>query len=266
MKITILTMFPQLFDGFLQSPVVQRAIRRESLELAIVDIKEFAPGSFRHIDDSPFGGGAGMVMRCQPVLDALRHVRGEGGPQREGGPKGEGGPQAVTVALSPAGTVFNQKTARRYKDLDHLILICGHYEGMDERIYRHVDEELSIGDYILTGGEIAAMAVADAVIRLLPGALRDKSTEEESFENGLLEYPQYTQPAVFEGEAVPEVLLSGNHEKIRRWRLKESLRRTLERRPDLLAGRILTEEEEEILRELRSEGALGKDDHKWHSR
>ena len=241
MKITILTMFPQLFDGFLQSPVVQRAIRRESLELAITDIKEFAPGSFRHIDDSPFGGGAGMVMRCQPVLDALRYVKGEG----------EGAPASVTVALSPAGTVFSQKTARRYKDLDHLILICGHYEGMDERIYRHADEELSIGDYILTGGEIAAMAVADAVIRLLPGALRDKSTEEESFENGLLEYPQYTQPAVYEGEAVPEVLLSGNHEKIRKWRLKESLRRTLERRPDLLAGRDLTREEEEILRELK---------------
>ena len=241
MKITILTMFPQLFDGFLQSPVVQRAIRRESLELEIVDIKEFAPGSFRHIDDSPFGGGAGMVMRCQPVLDALRYVKGEG----------EGAPASVTVALSPAGTVFSQKTARRYKDLDHLILICGHYEGMDERIYRHADEELSIGDYILTGGEIAAMAVADAVIRLLPGALRDKSTEEESFENGLLEYPQYTQPAVYEGEAVPEVLLSGNHEKIRKWRLKESLRRTLERRPDLLAGRDLTREEEEILRELK---------------
>ena len=244
MKITILTMFPQLFDGFLQSPVVQRAIRRESLELEIVDIKEFAPGSFRHIDDSPFGGGAGMVMRCQPVLDALRYVKGEEG----------GAPASVTVALSPAGTVFCQKTARRYKDLDHLILICGHYEGMDERIYRHADEELSIGDYILTGGEIAAMAVADAVIRLLPGALRDKSTEEESFENGLLEYPQYTQPAVFEGEAVPEVLLSGNHEKIRKWRLKESLRRTMERRPDLLAGRILTEEEEEFLRELGTAG------------
>ena len=239
MKITILTMFPQLFEGFMQSPVVQRAVRREVLELEIVDIKEYAPGSFRHIDDSPFGGGAGMVMRCQPVLDALRYVTGKGGPQ------------AVTVALSPAGTVFCQKTARRYKDLDHLILLCGHYEGMDERIFRHVDEELSIGDYILTGGEIAAMAVADAVVRLLPGALRKESTEEESFENGLLEYPQYTQPAVYEGESVPEVLLSGNHEKIRKWRLKESLRRTLERRPDLIAGRILTEEEEEILKELR---------------
>lgn len=207
-----------------------------------MDIKEFAPGSFRHIDDSPFGGGAGMVMRCQPVLDALRHVNGETG--------------GFTVALSPAGTVFCQKTARRYKDLDHLILICGHYEGMDERIYRHADEELSIGDYILTGGEIAAMAVADAVIRLLPGALRNESTAEESFEDGLLEYPQYTQPAIFEGEAVPEVLLSGNHEKIRKWRLRESLRRTLERRPDLMDGRIFTQEEEEILRELRREENL----------
>ena len=247
MKITILTMFPQLFDGFLQSPVVQRAIRRESLTLTVVDIKEFAPGSFRHIDDSPFGGGAGMVMRCQPVLDALRHVKGGD----------TAGPSSVTVALSPAGAVFSQKTARRYRDLDHLVLICGHYEGMDERIYRHVDEEVSVGDYILTGGEIPAMAVADAVIRLLPGALRKESTAEESFEDGLLEYPQYTQPAVYEGEAVPEVLLSGNHEKIRRWRLRESLRRTLERRPDLLENRTMTEEEEEILRELMSRDAYG---------
>ena len=237
MKITILTMFPQLFSGFLEAPVVQRAVRKEVLQLEITDIKEFAPGSFRHIDDSPFGGGAGMVMRCQPVLDALRHVKG--------------GADGLAVALSPAGTPFCQKTARRYRDLDHLILICGHYEGMDERIYSHVDEELSIGDYVLTGGEIAAMAVADAVIRLLQGAIRNESTEEESFEDGLLEYPQYTQPAVFEGEAVPEVLLSGNHGKIRKWRLRESLRRTLERRPDLLAGRTFTKEEEEILRELK---------------
>jgi len=243
-KITILTMFPQLFDGFVQSPVVQRAIRKEALQLEITDIKDFAPGSYRHIDDSPFGGGAGMVMRCQPVLDALRHVKGDEAPGSE---------SVLTVALSPAGAVFCQKTARRYKDLDHLILICGHYEGMDERIYRHTDEELSIGDFILTGGEIAAAAVADAVIRLLPGALRSESTEEESFENGLLEYPQYTQPAIYEGEAVPEVLLSGNHAKIRRWRLKESLRRTLERRPDLLPGRQMTNEEEEILRELEGE-------------
>ncbi len=238
MKISILTMFPGMFDSFLQGPVLQRALRKESLQIEIVDIKEFAPGSFRHIDDSPFGGGAGMVMRCQPVLDALKSVKDE---------------KSLSAAMSPAGRLFDQKTARRYAQLDHLILLCGHYEGMDERIYRHVDEEISIGDYILTGGEIAAMAVSDAVIRLLPGAIRGESTSEESFENGFLEYPQYTQPAVYEGEAVPEVLLSGNHEKIRKWRLRESLKRTLTRRPDLLEGREMSAEEADIIAELMRE-------------
>ena len=238
MKISILTMFPGMFDSFLMGPVLQRALRKESLQIEIVDIKEFSPGSFRHIDDSPFGGGAGMVMRCQPVLDALKSVKDE---------------KSVSAAMSPAGRLFDQKTARRYAQLDHLILLCGHYEGMDERIYRHVDEEISIGDYILTGGEIAAMAVSDAVIRLLPGAIRGESTSEESFENGLLEYPQYTQPAVYEGEAVPEVLLSGNHEKIRKWRLRESLKRTLARRPDLLEGREMSAEEADIIAELMRE-------------
>ena len=243
MKITFLTIFPQLFDSFLAAPIPQRAVKKGVLELEAVDIKDFSPGSFRHIDDSPFGGGPGMVMRCQPVLDALRSVQKEHG----------GSVTSVTAALSPAGSVFTQKTAHRFAGLDHLILICGHYEGMDERIYRHVDEEVSIGDFILTGGELAAMAVADAVIRLLPGAIRSESTGEESFENGLLEYPQYTQPAVYDGESVPDVLLSGNHEKIRKWRLKESLRRTLHRRPDLLTDRILTDEESQLLAEIRTE-------------
>jgi tRNA (guanine37-N1)-methyltransferase len=269
MKITVLTMFPQLFDGFRGGPVVQRAIRKGILELEIVDIKEFAPGSFRHIDDSPFGGGAGMVMRCQPVLDALRSVKNRSGGDGAScndeesasrscdygaSPSCEDGTshisEEMTGAMTPAGRSFDQKMAHRLSELAHLILICGHYEGMDERIYRHVDEEISIGDYVLTGGEIAAMVVSDAVIRLLPGALRGESTSEESFENGLLEYPQYTQPAVYEGEAVPEVLTSGNHARIRRWRLKESLRRTLERRPDLLEGRQFTEEELALLEEI----------------
>ena len=272
MKITVLTMFPQLFDGFRGGPVVQRAIRKGILELEIVDIKEFAPGSFRHIDDSPFGGGAGMVMRCQPVLDALRSVKNRSGGDGAScnndesasrscdygaSPSCEDGTshisEEMTVAMTPAGRSFDQKMAHRLSELAHLILICGHYEGMDERIYRHVDEEISIGDYVLTGGEIAAMVVSDAVIRLLPGALRGESTSEESFENGLLEYPQYTQPAVYEGEAVPEVLTSGNHARIRRWRLKESLRRTLERRPDLLEGRQFTEEELALLEEIRKD-------------
>ena len=243
MKITFLTIFPQLFESFLAAPIPQRAIKKGVLELEVVDIKDFSPGSFRHIDDSPFGGGPGMVIRCQPVLDALRAVK-----------KAQAaGVTSVTAALSPAGAAFTQKTAHRFSELDHLILICGHYEGMDERIYRHVDEEVSIGDFILTGGELAAMAVADAVIRLLPGAIRSESTGEESFENGLLEYPQYTQPAVYDGESVPDVLLSGNHEKIRKWRLKESLRRTLRRRPDLLADRILSDEERQFLDEISAE-------------
>ena len=272
MKITVLTMFPQLFDGFRGGPVVQRAIRKGILELEIVDIKEFAPGSFRHIDDSPFGGGAGMVMRCQPVLDALRSVKNRSGGDGAScnddesasrscdygaSPSCEDGTshisEEMTVAMTPAGRSFDQKMAHRLSELAHLILICGHYEGMDERIYRHVDEEISIGDYVLTGGEIAAMVVSDAVIRLLPGALRGESTSEESFENGLLEYPQYTQPAVYEGEAVPEVLTSGNHARIRRWRLKESLRRTLERRPDLLEGRQFTEEEIALIEEIKKD-------------
>ena len=243
MKITFLTIFPQLFDSFLAAPIPQRAVKKGVLELEVVDIKDFSPGSFRHIDDSSFGGGPGMVMRCQPVLDALRSVQKEH----------DGGVTSVAAALSPAGAVFTQKKAHRFAGLDHLILICGHYEGMDERIYRHVDEEVSIGDFILTGGELAAMAVADAVIRLLPGAIRSESTGEESFENGLLEYPQYTQPAVYDGESVPDVLLSGNHEKIRKWRLKESLRKTLLRRPDLLEGRSLTEEEKRFLEEISAE-------------
>ena len=242
MKITFLTIFPGLFDSFLTSPVLQRAVKKGVLEVEVIDIRDYSPGSFRHIDDSPFGGGPGMVMRCQPVLDALRAVKKE---LPAGG--------LVTAALSPAGAVFSQKTAHRYAGLGHLILICGHYEGMDERIFRHVDEEVSIGDFILTGGELAAMAVADAVIRLLPGAIRAESTGDESFENGLLEYPQYTQPAVYEGESVPDVLLSGNHEKIRKWRLRESLRKTFLKRPDLLSDRVFTDEELELLEEIRAE-------------
>ena len=248
MKITFLTIFPRLFDSFLEAPIPQRAVKKGVLEIQVVDIKDYSPGSFRHIDDSPFGGGPGMVMRCQPVLDALRAVRKE--------QSDTSAASTITAALSPAGAPFDQKTAHRFAGLGHLILLCGHYEGMDERIFHHVDEEVSIGDFILTGGELAAMAVADAVIRLLPGAIRSESTGEESFENGLLEYPQYTQPAVYDGESVPDVLLSGNHEKIRKWRLKESLRRTLLRRPDLLAERPLTEEEKTLLKEIESEEPL----------
>ena len=249
MKITVLTIFPESFESFLKTPVVARAIDRGIVSIDIVDIKDFAKGSFRHIDDSPFGGGAGMVMKPGPwgeALDALRHVK-------EQDPSGD----VRSVAMTPAGKPYDQKTARRFAELPHLILLCGHYEGMDARIFGSIDEEVSMGDYILTGGELPAMTVIDSVVRLLPGALRGASTEEESFEDGLLEYPQYTQPREYDGMSVPDVLLSGDHGRIRRYRRREALRVTKERRPDLLERYIaegkLTKEEEELLVLLEQE-------------
>lgn len=286
MLISVLTIMPDLFGDFLNGPVISRAVRNGVLEVEIIDIRDYAPGSFRHIDDSPFGGGAGMVMRCQPVLDALRSCkkrasrasrafRASDGLSTEQSEKrtesscasaereaadmpGESFEEAdrredCTVIMSPAGTPYTQKKAHYFAGLNHLILICGHYEGMDARIFPHADEQLSIGDYVLTGGELAAQVVIDSIARLLPGSLREMSTQEESFENGLLEYPQYTQPAVFEGEEVPAVLRSGNHERIRRWRLQQSLLLTRKMRPDLFGAHVLNEEEKELLAEADRE-------------
>ncbi len=219
MKITILTIFPEMFDDFMKEPVISRAISKGIVELEIKDIKPFAGGSFRHIDDDSYGGGAGMVMRCGPVLEALQSVRT---------------PKSFAAVMTPAGRRYTQKTARDFSKLEHLILICGHYEGLDERILDHADGVYTIGDYVLTGGELPAKVVCDSVIRLLPGVLRAEATQEESFEQGILEYPQYTKPADWNGEKVPEVLLSGNHERIRQWRREQAQRITRERRPDLL--------------------------------
>ena len=241
MKISILTVCPELFESFLGSHELRRAKERSGAEVEVIDIRDYAEGSFRKIDDSPCGGGRGMVLRCAPVLDALEHVKQNLDP----------GAKSRSVLLTPAGRVYTQNKARAFSDLDHLILICGHYEGFDARIYAYVDEMISVGDYVLTGGELPAMTVADSVLRLLKGNLKTGGAEEESFENGLLEYPQYTKPADFRGEKVPEVLLSGDHEAVRKWRLKASLKETLDRRPDLLAGRKFTEEEAALLSELR---------------
>ncbi|MBQ9643680.1 MAG: tRNA (guanosine(37)-N1)-methyltransferase TrmD [Lachnospiraceae bacterium] len=234
MKISILTICPELFDSFAASHVIRRAKELGQLELNIVDIRSYAKGSYRQIDDSPFGGGNGLILRCGPVLDALAAVLQETDANAN---------RTYVAALTPSGVPYSQGTAESLMAVDHLVLICGHYEGMDERIYSHVDGLISIGDYVLTGGELPAMVVADSVARLLPGNLKKGSAEEESFsvlnrEDGsqlrLLEYPQYTQPADFRGEKVPEVLLSGNHEAIRAYRQAEALRITKERRPDLL--------------------------------
>jgi len=282
LKISILTIMPELFGDFLRAPVIARAVRNGVLEVELVDIREYAPGSFRHIDDSPFGGGAGMVMRCQPVLDALKACMERSQADRANvrrdchgdaptvGSKGcqdcHGNAPTVgqrpaaginenvvcrphTVLLSPAGTPYTQKKAHSLAKMPHLILLCGHYEGVDARIYPYADELVSIGDYVLTGGELAAQVIVDSVARLLPGSLREASTQEESFENGLLEYPQYTQPAVYRGEAVPEVLRSGDHARIRRWRLQQSPPWTKKMRPALFAAHALQEEERDLLEE-----------------
>ena len=223
MVISILSIFPEICESIERSPVIACLGASGSLVLEWIDIKDFAGGSFRHIDDSPYGGGAGMILRCQPVLDALEFAKVRH-PELD----------HHSVLLAPIGHVYQQKDARRLAACEHLILICSHYEGFDARVYDYVDELISIGDYILTGGELAAMVLLDSVTRLTKGALREESTREESFENGLLEYPQYTRPAVFDGKAVPEVLLSGNHEAIRRWRREESEKLTRRLRPDLV--------------------------------
>ena len=237
-NITVLTMVPEQFDSFLNAPLVRRAMEKDTLNLIIKDIRDYAGGSFRHIDESPFGGGFGMVMRCEPVFRCLDSLPLE---------------NRHLIVFTPSGKPYTQKRARELSKLDHLVLLCGHFEGMDQRIIEEADEEISMGDYILSSGEIPAMAVIDSIVRLLAGTLRRESVEEESFENGLLEYPQYTKPRSWRGKDVPEVLLSGHAENIRRWKLKESLRKTMTRRPDLLRTRTFTEEELNLMEEIRNE-------------
>ena len=238
MRIDLLTLFPAMVEGPLSASIPGRIRDGGLAEIHVHDLREWGLGRHRSVDDAPYGGGAGMVMRPEPVaaaLDALRR------------------PGSTAILLDPSGEVFRHARAAELARLDHLILVCPRYEGIDERIRDLVDLELSIGDYVLTGGELPALVVVDAVIRLLPGAIDAASTVEESFADGRLEYPQYTRPATFRGRAVPEVLAGGNHEAVRRWRQKESLRRTLERRPDLLAERPTNPEERRILEAITGE-------------
>ncbi|MBR1583043.1 MAG: tRNA (guanosine(37)-N1)-methyltransferase TrmD [Spirochaetales bacterium] len=218
MKISILTICPDTFDSFIRTPVITKARKRSNLDLEIVDIRSYAEGSFRKIDDSPYGGGRGMVLRVDTASRAIAATRTE---------------KTHVVLLSPKGRPYDQKKAHELSHMDHLALVCGHFEGTDARIEDYIDEMISIGDYILTGGEIAAMAVCDSVVRLLPETLREGSAEDESFENGILEYPQYTHPEEFDGKKVPEVLLSGNAKEIRRFRTIQAIIDTIRNRPDL---------------------------------
>jgi tRNA (guanine37-N1)-methyltransferase len=242
MRLDILTLFPDLFSSFLKESILGRAIERGLVDIRLTDIRSFARGPHRQTDDRPYGGGDGMVMKPGPICRALASVER----LREG---------SLVVLLTPQGERFDQSMAWEFSRLAQLILICGRYEGVDERVRTdHVDRELSIGDYILSGGELGAMVVIDAVSRLIPGVLGgERSNLEDSFQDGLLEYPHYTRPRVFNGLEVPSILLSGDHEKIRLWRRAESLRRTLERRPDLLEKAELTQEDEALLAGIKSE-------------
>jgi tRNA (guanine37-N1)-methyltransferase len=236
MKFDVLTLFPEMIEAYLRQGVLARAISRGLADISLINIRDFARGSHKITDDRPYGGGDGMVMKAGPISRALTSVDRITGISR-------------VILLSPQGERFSQSVAWDMSRWNQLILICGRYEGVDERILStYVDLELSVGDYILTGGELGAMVVIDAVARLIPGVLGgEKSSLEDSFEDGLLKYPQYTRPRTFQGIDVPEVLLSGDHEKIRVWRRKESLRRTVEKRPDLLKQARLTAEDKALL-------------------
>ena len=239
MKITILTLFPEMFQGFFDSSIIKKARLKGLVEYQTVDIRSFTRNKHNRVDDYPFGGGQGMIMFPQPVVDALNSVRKE---------------NSHVIMMTPAAPTFTQAKARQLvADYDDIILICAHYEGYDERILDYCDEVISIGDYVLTGGEVASMVVTDALTRLVKGVITEDSTIYESFENGLLEHPQYTRPVEFEGKEVPEILLSGHHENIRKFNLKASLRKTLKYRPDLLEKKELSEEEKSMLREIREE-------------
>jgi len=244
MRIDILTLFPEFFERFLDTSIIKRAISKDAVEVKVHNIRDFTLDKNGRVDDYPLGGGAGLVMKCQPVLDCLKSVRKE---------------NSFVALTSPRGTVWNQKKAIEYSKLDHLVLICGHYEGIDERVNKYVDELVSIGDYILTGGEVATLAICDSIIRLLDGAITNESLDIESFDNDLLEYPQYTFPRDFEGDLVPDVLLCGNHKVVEKWRKKEQLKLTKKHRPDLYAKHNFTKEEQKLLQEIEE----GNDNPKW---
>ncbi len=239
MKITILTIFPEMFESVLNSSILGRAREQGLIDVECVDIRPFSDRKHKNTDDYPFGGGAGMVMLAQPIMEAMQHVTGENFSGRR-------------IYMGPRGTTLTTAKARELAQEEHLVLLCGHYEGVDQRaLDACIDEEISIGDYILTGGELAAMVLTDCVSRFIPGVLGSgESAEEESFSDGLLEYPQYTRPRELNGRAVPEVLLSGDHAKIKAWRRQESLRATKKFRPDLLEKTELTPKERKLLEEL----------------
>lgn len=218
MKISILSLFPNFFDSFINTSIIKRAIDKKIVEIEVINFRDFSIDKHKKVDDYPYGGGAGMVLCLQPIIDALKSIRT---------------PESIVVLLTPSGKLFNQEVAQSLSNVKHLILICGHYEGFDERILNYIDYQLSIGDYILTSGETASLVIMEAIVRLIPNVINKSSLECESFNNSLLDYPNYTKPIDFEGYLVPDVLLSGNHKKIEEFRLKAQIEKTKSNRLDL---------------------------------
>ncbi|MBQ1482528.1 MAG: tRNA (guanosine(37)-N1)-methyltransferase TrmD [Erysipelotrichaceae bacterium] len=239
MKITVLTLFPEMYEGFLNSSIIRRIIEKGLAEVKVVNIRDYSTDKHHHVDDTPYGGGAGMLMKVDVVHRALLdNISND---------------YTYTLLTSPKARPMKQEDLERLSGLDEFVIICGHYEGIDYRIERYVDEKISIGDYVLTGGELPSMVVIDGVLRLLEEGISSDSLKEESFNDGLLEYPQYTRPVEYNGDRVPEVLQNGNHKEIRRYNLKMALKETMLLRPDLLQSRELSKEERELLAEIVSE-------------
>lgn len=238
-RFDILTLFPEIIEGMVSSSILKRAIEKELIEINIIDFREYAGNKHSTVDDYAYGGGAGMLIRVDPIYRALNTI--------------EGLDKAHKVLTSPSGNVWSQKKAEEFSKLDHIVIVCGHYEGIDARVLNYIDEEVSIGDYVLTGGEIPAGVIIDSVSRLINGVIADDSTVNESFSMGLLEYPQYTRPQEFDGYKVPDILLSGHHANIKKWQRYEALKKTYLVRPELLETIELSKEDLKMLEEIKNE-------------
>ncbi len=238
MKIKIVTLFKEMFIPFLETSIIKRAINNKLVEVELVDLRTYSNDKHNHVDDTPYGGGSGMVIRVDVVKRALDDIKSSA---------------SKVILTTPRGITYNQQIANKLSKEEEIIILCGHYEGFDERVLDYVDYEISIGDYVLTGGEIAAMTICDSIIRLLKDVIKEESYKDDSFQTGLLEYPQYTRPYIYDDKKVPDVLVNGNHEEIRKYRLYESLKLTYLRRKDLLDKYSLNKEEEELLKKIERE-------------
>lgn len=237
MKITVLTLFPEMYDSFLSNSIIKRAIARNLIEIKLVNFRNYTTNKYHRVDSPPVGGGAGLILMCQPIIDALKDNSSD---------------STHKIVLSPRGSVFNQQKAIHLSKKDEILILCGHYEGIDERVYKYFDEEISIGDYILTGGETASFVLIDAISRLIKGVISEDSIKEETFNSPFIEYPQYAEPYEFEGEYVPDILYSGNHQAIEKYRLKKSIEYTFKYRPDLVKDYQFSKKEKELIEEINS--------------